>query len=218
MTESLGKLAAALAAAQAEIKNAPFNQTNPHFKNKYADLASIRDAVTPALSKNQIALTQLTDCAGEKFLLRTRLVHSSGEFVEATYPLPMMADKPQVMGSAISYAKRYTMAAICGIASEEDDDAEGAEGRGGKGDARDTEKKPPARTATAIKGPPKPADTTPEGDALIAQIVGSATPTDLELWGKDPSVKHAIGKLPQNEQDRVRRAYADRNKTLKEAA
>lgn len=216
MTETAGALAAALAKAQGEISNATFNKTNPHFKSKYADLASIRDAVTPALSKHGLSVTQLTDFTGERFVLRTRLMHSAGEYVESSYPLPLAADKPQVMGSAISYARRYSLAAIIGIASEEDDDAEGAEGRtSGNGHAE------PRRTATATKGAtPKPdaSTTTPEGDTLISQIVGSETAQDLKLWGDDPNVKFAIGKLPPPEQDRVRRAYAERSKGFKVAA
>ena len=57
-SDSIGKLAEALAAAQGEMKNAPLNKVNPHFKSKFADLASIRDASTPALSKHGIAVTQ----------------------------------------------------------------------------------------------------------------------------------------------------------------
>jgi hypothetical protein len=212
MTETIGKLAAALAVAQAEIKNAPFNRHNPHFKSRYADLASIRDAVTPALAKNGIALVQLTDCTGAAFVLRTRLVHSSGEYIEATYPLPMAADKPQVMGSAISYAKRYSMAAICGIASEDDDDAEGAHGR-----KEPAEEKTPPRPVSATKGGTKTAALpTDSGDVLIAAIVACDTAEALAAWGNDN--KAAISKLPTPEQDRVRRAWGERSRILKQEA
>lgn len=210
MTDTTSNLAGALAKAQGEIKNATFNKTNPHFKSKYADLASIRDAVTPSLAKHGLSVAQMTDYAGEKFVLRTRLMHSSGEFVESTYPLPLAADKPQIMGSAISYARRYSLAAMVGIASEDDDDAEGAHDRGNS----------QTRTATATRGP-KSADkqeTTPEGDALLAEIASTQTGQDLVLWGKDPDVKSKIGKLPQAEQDRVRVAYADKAREFKEAA
>lgn len=114
----------ALGKAQAEMKNAVFNKVNPHFKSKYADLASIRDAVLPALTKHGICVTQTTDLVDAGLVLRTTL-RKGDDTIESVYPLPI--DKPQVMGSAISYARRYTLAAICAISSDEDDDANAAQ-------------------------------------------------------------------------------------------
>lgn len=127
---AINELAAALAKAQGAMKNAPMNKINPHFRNKYADLASIRDATIPALSANGLSITQTTILRDATLLLITRLMHQSGQFIESEYPLPAAYDKPQVMGSAATYGKRYSWAAICGIAGDvEDDDAEGAEQR-----------------------------------------------------------------------------------------
>lgn len=124
----IGEIAGALAKAQGEMQNAPLNKVNPHFKAKYADLAAIRDAVIPALSKHGIAAVSSTEYEDGRLILRTTLIHSSGQYLDATYPLPV--DKPQVMGSAITYAKRYTLAALCGIAADEDDDANAANDAG----------------------------------------------------------------------------------------
>jgi hypothetical protein len=124
MTEK-STLAEALAKAQANMQNAPLNKTNPHFKSKYADLAAIRDAVTPALSANGLAITQTPTFRDGAFVLVTTLRHTGGETVESIYPLAV--DKPQVMGSALTYARRYSLAAMCGIAAEEDDDANAAQ-------------------------------------------------------------------------------------------
>ena len=126
MTATQSKLAGALAKAQAEMHNAPLNKVNPHFKSKYADLAAIRDAVIPALAKNGLAVVQLPAITEHGFVLITRLMHESGEVVEATYPLPANGT-PQATGSALTYAKRYSLASLCGIAAEEDDDANAAE-------------------------------------------------------------------------------------------
>lgn len=123
-SENIDQLATALAAAQAEMKNAKLNKINPHFKSKYADLAEIRDTVTPALSKNGIAVVQGTDAAESGILVVTRLVHKSGQWIESRFPIAY--DKPQTMGSAYTYAKRYSLAAICNIAADEDDDANAA--------------------------------------------------------------------------------------------
>jgi hypothetical protein len=127
-SETLSDLAAALATAQGEMSNATLNKTNPHFRSKYADLAAVREATIPVLSKHGLSLVQMTGFdADGTFLLTTRLLHASGQWMESVYPLPLMPDKPQVMGSAISYSKRYSWTGMCGIASEEDDDGNHAQ-------------------------------------------------------------------------------------------
>lgn len=122
MTETLSS---ALAKAQAEMHNAPLNKVNPHFKSKYADLPAIRDAVIPALSKNGIAVTQTPTFRDGAFVLVTAL-RMGEECIEAVYPLPIN-EKIQQQGSAITYARRYCLAAICGIAADEDDDGNAAQ-------------------------------------------------------------------------------------------
>lgn len=115
----MSELYKALAKAQAEMKNAPLNKTNPHFKSKYADLAAIRDAIIPALSKNGLALTQTTDLRDGTLVLVTRL-HLGDEVLEGVFPLPPTG-KMQEFGSALTYARRYSLAALVGIAADEDD-------------------------------------------------------------------------------------------------
>jgi len=132
-SEQINDLATALAAAQGEMTNAALNKTNPHFRSKYADLAAVREATLPALSKHQLAMVQTTHFDGDgTFILVTRLQHASGQWMESVYPLPMMIDKPQVMGSAQTYARRYAWSGMCGIAAEEDDDANAAQENAGK--------------------------------------------------------------------------------------
>jgi len=122
--------------AQSELKNASLNKTNPHFKSRYADLAEIRDTVMPTLAKYGLALVQYTQIGSVGFHLVTRLIHESGEMLESRFPLPDNPDKPQQMGSAITYARRYTMAAICGITAEEDDDGNAAQATNGGGSTK----------------------------------------------------------------------------------
>lgn len=103
------------------------NKTNPHFRSRYADLAAVRDAIIPVFNKHGIAIIQTPttdDFSG--FALETRLVHSSGEQMIWSFPLPSDTSKMQAIGSAISYARRYTLSAIAGVASEEDDDGNAA--------------------------------------------------------------------------------------------
>jgi hypothetical protein len=140
------KLTEALAKAQGEMHNATLNKVNPHFKSKYADLPTIRDATIPILAKHGLSVTQFTRVReGQTLVLVTRLSHSGGGFIEGEYPLPYQVDKPQAMGSAMTYARRYGLAAMCGIAAEEDDDANAAEDEGKKKPAE--KKNPPGITA-----------------------------------------------------------------------
>lgn len=121
------KLAAALAKAQGEMKNATLNKINPHFKSKFADLAAVRDATIPALAKNGLSIVQFTKMGDGNLSLITRLMHESGESIDGEYPLPGAGTAPQAMGSALTYAKRYCWSAMCGIAADEDDDANAAQ-------------------------------------------------------------------------------------------
>ena len=117
-------LAGALAAAQAEMPNAEFDSTNPHFKNRYASLAAIRKASLPVLSKHGLAIAQTINPEG----LVTLLLHKSGGQLASIHPLPdVTAVGPQKFGSALTYARRYSWQAIVGIAADEDDDGNAAQ-------------------------------------------------------------------------------------------
>lgn len=121
MTRSpeIGNLAKALIKFQKEVKPVKKESENPYFKSKYADLASIIDTIKEPLAKNGLGYTQFP--IGE-FGLTTILMHESGEWIEETFTLRPVDAKPQSVGSAITYARRYALGAILGIATEEDDD------------------------------------------------------------------------------------------------
>jgi hypothetical protein len=124
-SQQTADLAAALAKAQAAMKNAPFDKSNPHFKNKYASLASVIDTIRKPLADNGLSYTQTTQIRENGFVLVTTLRHASGQWVESEYPLPQGV-RPQELGSALTYARRYSISALACIAADEDDDAEGA--------------------------------------------------------------------------------------------
>jgi hypothetical protein len=112
------------------------NKVNPHFRSKYADFSAVRDAVVPIFTKHGLAILQVPHHDSfDGFALETRLIHSSGEELIWRYPLPADVTKPQAQGSAISYARRYTMSSLAAIASEEDDDANAAQNPNGGGRA-----------------------------------------------------------------------------------
>ena len=127
-------LATALAKAQAECQNVVMNKTNPHFRSRYADLSAVRDAVIPIFTKHGLSIIQCpTADADTGFHLETRLLHSSGEEMVWRFPLPGDVSKMQVIGSAISYARRYTLSAVAAVASEEDDDGNASTATNGGG-------------------------------------------------------------------------------------
>jgi len=117
------KITTALIKAQAEMTPPKLNKTNPHYKSAYADLTSVIEAVKKPLNDAGIAFTQTTLITPEGLVLMTTLRHSSGEVIVSEWPLPANAN-PQNMGSNLTYAKRYSLAAICGVSADEDDDAE----------------------------------------------------------------------------------------------
>lgn len=128
-SEQINELSAALAKAQGAMKIAVFDRQNPHFKNRYASLASTIEAIRKPLADNGLSITQTTEVHSGAFVLVTTLRHASGQWVASEYPLPMGA-KPQDLGSALTYARRYSIASIVSIASDDDDDAEGARMQG----------------------------------------------------------------------------------------
>lgn len=114
---SIAALVAALSKAQGMIKGAAKDSTNPFFKNKYADLSSVWEACREALSKNELAVIQTPVEGG----VITMLAHSSGEWIKSYLPMKPTKDDAQGAGSAITYARRYALAAFVGVAPEDDD-------------------------------------------------------------------------------------------------
>lgn len=114
-------IAAALAAAQAEMGRALKESNNPHFRIKYADLGNVMDACMPALNKHGIALIQPT-CEDENGrYVETVLMHTSGQELRCRVPLIVSKNDMQGYGSAVTYARRYGLMAMAGIAPEDDD-------------------------------------------------------------------------------------------------
>ncbi len=120
-SDSIGELAKALAIAQGEMEHASKDKINPHFRSKYADLGSVWDAIREPLTKNGLSVIQLPSMTDDgKICISTMLLHSSGQFVEASYALPPTKADPQGFGSAITYMKRYALTGM-GVAPEDDD-------------------------------------------------------------------------------------------------
>jgi hypothetical protein len=117
----IDQLASALAAAQGEIENASKNSQNPHFRSKYADLAEIINTVRPVFSKHGLAVVQSPSYAEGLVSVTTLLTHKSGQWIRDTATAPASKLDAQGVGSAITYLRRYSLAAFAGIAQEDDD-------------------------------------------------------------------------------------------------
>jgi len=120
-SDSITKLAGALVKAQAEVENVKKDSVNPHFRSNYSSLAAVCDAVLPVLNKHGLAVTQLSIPDNEMCILETMLIHESGEWLSGQMSVPLAKRDPQGLGSALTYARRYSLLALLNVASEDDD-------------------------------------------------------------------------------------------------
>jgi len=123
-SESIAALAAALSKAQGEMGSAKKDAMNPHFRSKYADLASVWEAARAPLSKHGLSVVQTNEDSERGVCVETTLMHSSGEWISGRLTLPVSKGDAQGFGSAMTYARRYGLAAILSIAADDDDDGE----------------------------------------------------------------------------------------------
>jgi len=123
----LNELAAALAKAQGRIHPAPKDADNPFFKSKYASLPAVREAMQAAFAENGLSVVQIPEVVDGQLRLRTILMHSSGQTLDCG---SLIADvdlsNPQKIGSAITYFRRYSLAAISQTVADDDDDGNAA--------------------------------------------------------------------------------------------
>lgn len=143
-SEQINELATALAKAQAEIENASKNSSNPHFKSKYADLAEVINTVRPVFSGHGLSISQFPSFADGLASVETVLMHSSGQWMSGTASAGVTKQDAQGVGSAITYLRRYSLAAVAGIA-QEDDDANAAVGSRPKQQQQQPQKAQPVK-------------------------------------------------------------------------
>jgi hypothetical protein len=151
-SEKLGEIAKAIAAAQGELKNVVKDSNNPHFRSKYADLASILDEVRPIYSKHGIAIVQAAFNEGDMIGVETRLIHVSGEWVSGRVSTTLAKRDAQGVGSAITYMRRYGLAGMT-LVAQDDDDGEAAVDRSPKG-SKAKEKEEARATAKELAADP----------------------------------------------------------------
>lgn len=126
-SESIAALAASMAKAQATVYGAIKDSANPAFKqggsvSKYADLASVWEACREQLTSNGLSVVQFPgEMVDNRMTMTTQLCHSSGEWMRATLSIPLSKVDAQGYGSAVTYARRYALAAVVGVCPEDDD-------------------------------------------------------------------------------------------------
>ncbi|MBA4166532.1 MAG: ERF family protein [Chitinophagaceae bacterium] len=134
-SESIKQISVALLGFHKEVPTISKESKNPFFKSSYADLPTILKAINPVLQRNGLVVLQFPE--GESGLT-TRLLHSSGEWMESTYTMKPVKATPQDAGSAITYQRRYAIGAILNLDIDNDDDGNSASGKGEKQPANNT--------------------------------------------------------------------------------
>jgi hypothetical protein len=203
-SESIEHLSTALAAAQGALKNPPKNKINPHFKSRYVDLSDGLDAIRECYSKHGLAFIQGTSIADGIIVLNTRIVHKSGQWMESDYPVGGLG-RPQEMGSAMTYARRYALFSLVGVAGEDDDD----------GNAAQAAEAAPVKGKAAKQMEPglTPEDSENLMMAIKAALAFCETPEQLSEWATENKDKIAM-LLPAHRKD-LQDYYKSRRDELK---
>jgi hypothetical protein len=176
MSSEINELAMALAIAQGEMEHAKKEQNNPFFKSKYADLSAIVEQLKKVFPKNGLSYSQLAESDNGNVNLTTILMHKSGQWIKSTLTLKPVKADPQGYGSAITYARRYSLQSIAGLSAEADDDAEAAMGRG----------KPAQKPKKAQKVPEeRPTTRPPSPDSLKSNAATDAQRRAIYAKGKE---------------------------------
>jgi hypothetical protein len=186
-SEAINEIAGALSKAQGLIRGAVKDAQNPFFKSSYADLSSISDAIREPLSKNGLSYIQTIHSKDLDFFISTRLMHSSGQWIEDEPCRLVVKDpnNPQAFGSAVTYFRRYCLTALIGV-SQVDDDAQAAVVQE-KPQTRPVEVKAAAPTTAESKRPFTPP---PQRDSLknLAPSTSKTGGSSGQQWGKGSDV------------------------------
>lgn len=175
-SETIANIAAAICAAQGVMPAVPKDSTNPHFKSKFASLDGIIERTKPVLAKHDLAIVQ--GAAGESapgtVTVEMLLLHKSGEWIMSQVVMPLAKNDPQGVGSAITYGRRYLVAAMLSLAADEDDD--------GNASSHRPEAVKAAAKPTALKALDDPA-VMPTGD-YQGQPIGAVPTAELQALAK----------------------------------
>lgn len=192
-SEAIELFAKDYSAMQAELKNPPKTKTNPYFNSSYVDLADGLQEIRTVMSKHNLSFIQGTSILDGLIVLNTRIMHNSGQWIESDYPIGGFG-KPQDMGSAMTYARRYALFGLAGVAGEDDDDGNAAQNADQK----------PVKTAKAPAKQMDPGLKPDDSEKLLAVIKvamdRAIDPQELAAWAAEH--KEQIGQLlPSHRKD-----------------
>jgi len=187
-----------LVKAQSEMTHAAFDQTNPHFKSKFASLKSVIDAIKPALNNNGIFFMQVSHPLDHGVGIETIFCKADEKLSTGVVMVPVDKANAQGLGSALTYAKRYSLAMACGIAADVDDDGNGAA-------AAPPQRKGQSVVRTVIEQEGIVVDET-KRDAYVTQLLAKVTDDDaagvqelVDELSTDSDMKIAVwAELPSN--------------------
>ncbi|TBX84255.1 recombinase [Bacillus cereus] len=191
-SESIAKLAKSLVLFNSEVNKIAKDADNPFFKNNYATLDTIIDEIRPILSKHGLSIMQIPSGDGQNVTLKTLLLHESGEWLESDeLTMKPVKNDPQAVGSCITYARRYSLAAFLSLNTGEDDDGNSATyGKGNK----------PNQKSNSGQAPSKQQGSGGNGKAsekqlkmIHAKIAHVATLTQTEKQMVEETLKNQVG-------------------------
>lgn len=179
-SEQKNEIFSALSKAQSELQGAIKDSSNPFFKSNYADLASVWGVLQLPLAKNGLCVVQTTEEHPDGVLLETTLGHTSGQWISSKLFMRPVKNDPQSVGSCLTYARRYSLAALCGVIAIDDDGnaASHYEAPKAKGYEKREEAHNAARAAVVIK-PVQPAPV--EDDVALDMF--DAQPSGVSDYG-----------------------------------
>ncbi|MGM1447501.1 ERF family protein [Bacillus cereus group sp. BceL305] len=190
-SETIAKLAKSLVLFNSEVNKIAKDADNPFFKNNYATLDTIIDEIRPILSKHGLSIMQIPSGDGQNVTLKTLLLHESGEWLESDeLTMKPVKNDPQAVGSCITYARRYSLAAFLSLNTGEDDDGNGATYGKDKSKSK----------GNSGQTPSKPQGSSNNGKAsekqmkmIHAKIAHVATLTQTEKQMVEETLKNQVG-------------------------
>ena len=201
-SDSITSLMKAMLTVQGEVDGVSKDATNPHFRNRYASLESVVDAIREPCQRAGLVVTQAPGVVdGNTIALTTMICHAeSGEWMRSTIQLPLAKADPQGAGSALTYAERYSLMAIFNLPAVDDDAEEASR---------------PARPAPERRQPPDPAPP-PIEDDMLASIAAVDAETALDRMIGSTRWQDAFAPLPADAKHRIRTAIAGRRQQLQQ--
>jgi hypothetical protein len=206
-SEAITQLATALAVAQGEIEGASKDRANPAFKSKYADLASVWDACRGPLSRAGLCIVQAPSRSEQVVEVETLLLHKSGEWISSELKVQAASLTPQAIGSAITYARRYSLMAIVGIAPEDDD--------GNSASRRSVDERQSQPPRSEPPHDPETGEVVPSiADKLFERVRAASNIDELSKLGKEIGDAKERGIITPAERETLAAEYGLRRKAV----